>query len=127
LVAFHDLSPSERDRATLVTANYGQAAGINRFGPALGVPRASSGHMTFFLWGPAVPTADVLVTVGLDRPWLLSACDSLTLAGESDHPLARLQERHLPIHICRGLRTPLLALWPTLKRFDHRLQPPPPR
>jgi hypothetical protein len=117
--AVQQLPAAERGRCTIVTANYGEASGINYFGRELGLPRASTGHMTFFLWGPGNPAAEVIVAVGRNQPWLLTACDSLTLAGESDHPLALPNERHLPIHICRGLRVPLPALWHTLRRFDH--------
>jgi Dolichyl-phosphate-mannose-protein mannosyltransferase len=113
------LPPEERRRSTIVTANYGEAAAINYFGRELGLPGASSGHMTFFLWGPANPSADVLITVGLSQPWLAGACRSLTLAGEGDHPLALPQERHVPIHVCRGLTKPLPELWPGLRRFHH--------
>jgi hypothetical protein len=117
--AVQQLPPTERDRVTVVTANYGQAAALNYFGPRLELPRASTGHMTFFLWGPANPAANILVTVGLHQQWPERVCGSFTLAGESDHPLGLPHERHIPIHICRGLRTPLPALWPTLRRFDH--------
>jgi hypothetical protein len=127
-IAVQQLPPAERDRSTIVTANYGQAAAINYFGPPLGLPRASSGHMTFFLWGPGNPEADILIAVGLSQPWLAGACGSLELLGQKDHPLSLPVERHVPIQICREPRTPLPALWPTLKRFDHGLRPaPPPR
>jgi 4-amino-4-deoxy-L-arabinose transferase-like glycosyltransferase len=116
------LPPAERDRTTIVTANYGQAAAINHFSPPPGL-RASTGHMTFFLWGPANPTADILVAVGMERSWLVNACGSLVLAAESDHPLALPHERHVAIHLCRELRGPLPTLWPTLKRFHHGIQP----
>jgi hypothetical protein len=121
------LLPDEpRQRTTIVTANYGQASAINYFGPASNLPRASTGHMTFFLWGPANPSAEVLLTVGLDRAWLVATCGSLTPATESDHPLGLPHERRLPIHVCRELRAPLTVLWPELKRFDHGIRPAPP-
>jgi hypothetical protein len=113
------LPEGDRRRTAIVTANYGQASAINYFGSAHDLPRASTGHMTFFFWGPPDPAAEVLLTVGLDQAWLAGACGSITLAGESDHPLALAQERHLPIHICRQPRRPLPALWPELKRFHH--------
>jgi hypothetical protein len=125
-IAMQQLSPAERDRSTIVTANYGQAAAINYFAPDLDLPRASSGHMTFFLWGPGNPEAAVLIAVGLSQPWLAEACGSLGLLGQKDHPLSLSDERHVPIQICRELRLPLPALWPTLKRFDHGVRPAPP-
>jgi hypothetical protein len=123
--AVQQLPVGERDRIAIVTANYGEAAAINYFGAGLGLPRGGTGHMNFYLWGPPSPPADILVAIGLDQQWLLTTCASLTLAGESDHPLALPLERHLPIHICRGLRAPWPALWPTLRRFHHGLPPAP--
>ena len=125
--AVQQLPEGDRRRTTIVTANYGQASAINYFRSESDLPRASTGHMTFFLWGPPDPSAEVLLAVGLDRAWLAQACGSVTVAGESDHPLALAQERHLPIHICRQLRRPLPALWPELKRFHHGLGTAPTR
>jgi hypothetical protein len=125
--ALAQVPAADRQRTTIVTANYGQASAINYFDPASSLPRASTGHMTYFLWGPANPSAEVLLTVGLDPSWLAATCGSLTPAGETDHPLGLPHERHLPIHVCRQLRAPLTALWPELKRFDHEIRPAPPR
>jgi hypothetical protein len=124
-LSVQQLSPAERHRSTIVTSNYGQAAAINYFSLDVGLPPASTGHMSCFLWGPGNRDADILIAVGLDQRWLARTCGTLTPAGESDHPLAVAHERHVQIHICRALRTPLPALWPTLKRFDHGLRPSP--
>ena len=101
------LDPDERRRSTVVAANYGEAAALNYFGGHFGLPAASTGHMTFFLWGPGNPRADVLVTVGLDEHVLARICGSLTRAGTADHPLALPQERQRAIHVCRHLVRPL--------------------
>jgi hypothetical protein len=121
------LPEADRKRTAVVTANYGQASAINYFGAASNLPRASTGHMTFFLWGPPDPSAEILLTIGLERAWLAGACGSLALAGESGHPLALAREQRRPVHICRELRRPLPALWPSLKRFHHGLETAPTR
>jgi hypothetical protein len=125
--ALRKLPPSQQQSATIVTANYGEASAINFYGPALGVPRASTGHMTYYLWGPADPMAELVIAVGLAPEWLAKNCGSLTAIGESDHPLALPHERHLPIHACQQLRRTLPLLWPELRQFDHRAIPPPAR
>jgi len=47
------------------TSNYGEAGAIDRYGPALGVPRAYSGHNGFAEWGPPPDHAGAVVVVGL--------------------------------------------------------------
>ena len=39
-------------RAVILTRNYGEAGAIDRYGPALGLPRAYSGHNAYGVWGP---------------------------------------------------------------------------
>lgn len=52
------LPPAERDRAVMLTANYGEAGALARYGPARGLPRAYSGHnsMVTFAGRPTAPT-----------------------------------------------------------------------
>ncbi len=47
-----------RSSVVLLTDNYGEAGAIDRFGPALGLPRAHSGHNAYALWGPAAGLPD---------------------------------------------------------------------
>ena len=49
---FEQLTPEERERATIFTGRYGEASALNLHGKAYGLPRATSGHMTHYLWGP---------------------------------------------------------------------------
>jgi len=66
--------PRERETATILTANYGQASALNFHGPALGLPRATSGHMSHYLWGPDVSRSGPLIVVGLSYDTLASFC-----------------------------------------------------
>lgn len=114
-----DLSPDEQTRTEIITQNYGEAAAIDYFGPALGLPRAASGHMNYFLWGPTKPNADTVLGVGVRPEWLAQRCARIDDRGVADHPLAAPSERRVPLVLCRGLARPLGALWPELKRYDH--------
>jgi hypothetical protein len=113
---WRSLPPEDRVRAEIVTSNYGEAGALNRFGPAEQLPRASSGHMTHFLWGPTNPGARVIVGVGLRRAWLSRRCSSVQQVAVLDHPLAVPGERGVPVVVCR-LSQPLGALWHELKQF----------
>ena len=54
--AWDALPASVRAHAAILTSNYGEAGAVDRYGPALGLPVAYSGHMGFWYWG-APPTS----------------------------------------------------------------------
>jgi Dolichyl-phosphate-mannose-protein mannosyltransferase len=69
----------------LVTGNYGQAGAIDRFGPALGLPRAYSGHNAYAGWGAPRARVPALV-VGVDDQVLRRACADLRVVGRLSSP-----------------------------------------
>ncbi|WP_157979931.1 ArnT family glycosyltransferase [Kribbella monticola] len=121
--AMNQLSPAERSRAVIYTYSYGQAAALERYGPARGLPSAYSGHNGFANWGPPPDSADIAVVVdGFRRTgpsdvpeWTRQACQTLTQAGAVEAPTAT-RERGKPIWICQ-LREPWSTLWPHLTRL----------
>jgi hypothetical protein len=117
--AWRSLSPDERARTEILTGNYSEAAALAYFGSAQGLPPASSGHMTYFLWGPSKPAADTVLAVGLPPSWLTKRCARIEQRALADHPLATPSERHVPIVLCRGLVRPIGELWPELERYDN--------
>ncbi|WP_413756020.1 hypothetical protein [Streptomyces sp. MMBL 11-3] len=48
----------ERSRAVVLAQNYGEAGALDRYGPARGLPRPYSGHMSYADWGPPPDSAD---------------------------------------------------------------------
>jgi len=48
---YQTLTPEERAKTAIFTNNYGEAAAIDFFGPKYGLPKAISGHQSYFLWG----------------------------------------------------------------------------
>ena len=50
---YHNLPPQERSKTAIYGNNYGEAAAIDFFGPRHGLPKAISGHQSYFLWGHA--------------------------------------------------------------------------
>jgi len=49
---YESLPAEDRNRATILTLNYGEAGAIERYGPALGLPLPFSGHNSYAEWGP---------------------------------------------------------------------------
>jgi hypothetical protein len=111
------LPPDERAVATIFANNYGEAGAVNQLGTAFGLPRAISGHQSYFLWGPQGRRSDVIIVLQGDREELESLCASVERAGEHFHPWGMTEENR-PIYVCRGLRPPLEDLWPRLKHWN---------
>jgi 4-amino-4-deoxy-L-arabinose transferase-like glycosyltransferase len=100
--------------ATL-TANYGQAGAIDRYGPALGLPGAFSGHNGYAEWGHPQGAIPVLA-VGIDPAVLRQACETLEPAGRLVNAFGiDNEENGTVMHYCVP-RQPWQQLWP---RFVH--------
>ncbi len=114
---YQALPPAERARAVFFGRDYGEAAAIDVYGPALGGPPAVSGHNNYYLWGPKGYDGSVVITVGGDVAKLASAYRSVEIAGRIDSRYARPFETNIPIYVLRGPRMPLAELWPRLKFY----------
>ena len=114
---YHALPPEDRAKAAVFGQNYGQAGAIDRFGPAMGLPKAISGHLTYFLWGPRDYTGEVMIVLDDDRETLEGLFESVELAGRVSHPYS-MPYQHFDVWVCRGLKMPMAELWPRVKSFD---------
>lgn len=114
---FHRLSPEDQQRAAILAANYGQAAAIDVYGRADGLPPALSGHNQYWLWGPRGYDGAVTIHVGGDVERWRRACGSIEIADKTGSPFAMPYENDRSIFICRGLRVPLEKVWERLKRY----------
>ncbi len=113
---YHSLPPADQAKAAIFGQNYGQAGAIDHFGPALGLPKAISGHLTYYLWGPRGYTGEVMIVLDDNRARLSEVFTSVELAGHVTHPYSMPYE-HFDVWICRGLRQPMATLWPQIKRY----------
>ncbi len=116
---YHALRPRERAQAAIVASNYGEAAAIDFFGPANGLPPALSGHNNYWLWGPRGYSGNVVIDVNGDcgRDSFPGLFRSARLVTRSDPPWVISYEQNIPIMLCTGIRTPLAQLWPSLKTY----------
>ena len=113
---YHSLPPEDQKRAAIFGQNYGQAGAIDHFGPALGLPKAISGHVSYFLWGPRGYTGDVMIVMDDDRETLQKLFRSVEYGGRVEHPYSMPYE-HFDVWVCRGMREPLAVVWPRLKKY----------
>ncbi|MET7379792.1 glycosyltransferase family 39 protein [Streptomyces sp. NPDC005526] len=118
--AWSDIPAGARDRAVILTQNYGEAGALDHFGPRLGLPAPYSAHMSFADWGPPPDSADGPVLLirqeqaeGLERHF--TGC----------RPVGRVdngqdvdnEEQHAAIVLCTGTTEPWSTLWPSLRHY----------
>ena len=104
----------------IFTANYVEAGAIERFGPARGLPRAYSGHNSFWSFGRPRGRAGPVVAVGFDQAGYLARFFT------GCRPVARVdngvsvdnEEQGAPIARCAGPRRPWAELWPRLHHLN---------
>jgi hypothetical protein len=112
------LRPEEQATAVLFTANYGEAGAIDRYGPALGVPKAYSGHNGYGLWGPPPETGGPTLAVGYSATALSRYWGSVQPAAiiTSGHGVDN-DENGEVVYLCRGQVRPWAAIWPELRHL----------
>jgi hypothetical protein len=115
--AFHALPPEERTRAAILAANYGEAAALDVYGPAHGLPAPLSGHNQYWLWGPRDYDGALILNVGGNPERWQASCESVEIVGTFGGRYVMPYENNRPIFVCRGLRRPLGEIWGRLKRF----------
>jgi len=115
---YNTLTPEQRQHTAIYGDNYGVASAIDFFGPRYGLPKAISGHQSYFFWGAhGYHDIDVINVGSHDDYTLQRECDSVRIVGYADHPLARADET-FPIYYCQGLRMDATQVWPKTKRWD---------
>jgi hypothetical protein len=118
VAAVHRTLPAaERSTACVYTQNYGEAGAIDFFGPALGIPRAISGHNSYWSWGWDGCSGDPILIVGGDRDDHLRAYASVEASGEFRCDECMPYENGLTIWIARGLLRPREEVWRGTRHF----------
>ena len=113
------LPEAARNQATVLAGSYSQAGAINQFRDP-DTPHAVSGHMTYFLWGPASTRGDVLIAFGVPLDLLERHYQTCYRRAWIDVPLARPGDTDLPVYVCQEPRSAMAVWWPELRRYGHR-------
>lgn len=116
--AYAALSPEERAVCGIYGMSYGQAGAIDALGPRYGLPKAVSGHNSYWTWGTRGYTGEVMLVLGLDAEILGRHFDSVELAATVDHPYAMPWRNPLPIWLCRGFRHDFAGFWPEMRHYE---------
>jgi len=109
-----DATPGGAD-AVILTANYGEAGAIDRYGPDLGMPRAYSGHNGYADWGVPPDSATPVIAVGFGRARLERSFSDCSVRARFDvEGGIETDEDGTPVWVCRGVRAEWNELWPDL-------------
>ena len=102
-------------RPVIFAANYGEAGAIDRFGPALGLPRAYSGHNAYAQWGPPPDGSAPIIVVGIDPAQLATHMRGCTIAAHITNPAGiDNDENGEPVAICDAPLRTWSREWPSL-------------
>ncbi len=112
------LPPEDRAQACVYGQNYGEAGAIDYFGPALGLPRAMSGHNNYWIWGPGSCTGRIVLIIGGDRADHLEHFESVDAAAVIRCADCMPYESDLTIWVARRLKVSLADAWKGSKHYD---------
>ncbi len=115
--AYYSLPDDVRARTAITGASFGEAGAIDFFGPKYGLPKAISGHQTYWYWGPRQYTGESALMLGERPQRVRELCENPVVVGRVGHPYARGDE-HFDIYWCRPMRLNLQTGWPLAKHWD---------
>lgn len=113
---YRSLPPEERAVAGIYGQNYGEAGAVDLLGGKYGLPKASSGHNNYFLWGPQ-GSGEVLIIIGGDPEDHRKAFRDVRQAGEIRCGYCMPYENDQPVWIARELKAPMRTIWPLTKSY----------
>jgi branched-subunit amino acid transport protein len=110
---------ADRSRAILLTANYGEAGAIERYGSGVGLPQPYSGQNSYWWWRTPPSRTDVVVLVGWgSRSYAERFFGSVERAGTIGNAVGvDNEEEGAPIWLARDPRRPIPAMWPAMRHY----------
>ncbi|WP_206507330.1 glycosyltransferase family 39 protein [Streptomyces chrestomyceticus] len=117
---YRALSPGDRDRAVILTENFGEAGALDRYGK--GLPEVHSGHNELYHWGPPPERARVVIAVGVDERRLAADFARCRPVGRVDNGLdIDNPEQGVRISVCHDPKKPWSRLWPQYRHYNAYL------
>jgi hypothetical protein len=113
------LPQSDQQECVIMTDRYGQAGAVDLLGQAYGLPPASSGHLSYFFWGPPEKSGRTALAIGIPMERLAEYYGNVETRGviHSDH--AMWSNNDLPVLFCSQPKFLFLRdIWPNVKHFD---------
>jgi hypothetical protein len=114
---YQEIPTELRPKTAILARNYGEAGAIDFFGPQYGLPKAISGHQSYFFWGPGGYTGESMIVLGGDQSNLRLRFRSVTPVASISHPYS-MRTEYFEVFYCQGLNEPLNEIWPRYKHWD---------
>jgi hypothetical protein len=111
------LPPEEQQRCVVFGQNYGEAGAIDALGRRLGLPRAVSGHNSYWLWGPGDWDGSVMIILGSNQEDNEEFFEQVEQVATIPCDRCMPYERDLPVFVGRRLKMPVAEAWPRLKMY----------
>ncbi|MGH9684762.1 MAG: glycosyltransferase family 39 protein [Candidatus Acidiferrales bacterium] len=112
---YHGLPQSERAGCAILAGNYGEAGAIDYYGPALGLPKAISGHNSYYDWGPRGYSGSCAIIFGERSGEFIKYFGEVQRVTIVPNPYGMPSERNVAIYVCHKPVAPLADLWPRFK------------
>lgn len=114
---YNSLSDDDKTKCAVFAGNYGEAGAIDFFGRKYGLPKAISGHNSYWLWGPGDRPAEIVIAVGVSADDAKKTFEQVELGGTIASEYAMPYENNLPVYICRKPNLTLKEVWPRTRHY----------
>jgi Dolichyl-phosphate-mannose-protein mannosyltransferase len=117
--AYRSMPAEERADTAIFANDFAEAGAIDLIGPKYGLPKAISGHQSYWLWGPRQYSGQTMIVLGDTSEGARRWFNKVTVITELHNPYATPYENK-PVLLCRGPKRfrSLAAAWPELKNWD---------
>ena len=113
---YNGLPADVRASTAIFAQNYSQAGAVDLFGPRYGLPKAISGHQSYYFWGPRGYTGESMIVMQGRQEELEKLFQVVRRVARVEHPYS-MPHNHFDVFYCRGLRLPLKEYWPKVKSW----------
>jgi Dolichyl-phosphate-mannose-protein mannosyltransferase len=112
---YHALPSNEQAGCAILAGNYGEAGAIDYYGRGLNLPKAISGHNSYYDWGPRNYSGACVILLGERAEQYRQYFGESRLVATVPNPYGMPIEQNVRIYVCRKPTAKLAALWPKFK------------
>lgn len=115
---YHSLPARQRAQTAIFADTYGDAGGLDLYGPRYGLPPVISAQNTYYLWGTHGYDGKTLIVVGASQAdTVRKFYRKMTLVTTYGNPYKWVVEGPTPIYLCTDPIEPLPEFWPQLRWY----------
>jgi len=114
---YRSLSPEEQGKCGIYGENYALSGAVDFYGGKSGLPRAISGHNSYWLWGTRGYSGDVFIIVGGSARDLEKYFGEVTERARFRDEFVQPMYYNLPVYLVRKPKQSLESLWPHVKHY----------